>query len=112
LTTEEQQNIDAVVADTDPDNSITVSEAHAAMEYYRFANSANDFLELSTAALVRLYFIKVQNKPAEYERMNIDEKRTWDLSSMKKIRKIPRNKLKGALEEAVRALLSVCGPVN
>ncbi len=82
------------------------------MEYYRFANSANDFLELSTAALVRLYFIKVQNKPAEYERMNIDEKRTWDLSSMKKIRKIPRNKLKGALEEAVRALLSVCGPVN
>ncbi|SRR6266581_913323 len=73
---------------------------------------ANNFLELSTAALTCLYFINVQNKPAEYEQMNIDEKRTWDLSRIKKIQKIPRNKLKGALEEAVHVLLSACGPVN
>ncbi len=111
MATKEQQNIDAIVADTNPDNSIIISEAHTALEYYCFANSANN-LELSTAALACLYFIKVQNKPAEYEQMNIDEKRTWDLSRMKKIQIIPRNKLKRALEEAVHALLSVCGPIN
>ncbi|KAH8980793.1 hypothetical protein EDB92DRAFT_1973941 [Lactarius akahatsu] len=95
MTTEEQQNIDTILAnpDTDPNStSITVSEAHTAMEYYLFANSTDHFLELSSTALAHLYFLKVQNKPAEYNQMNVDEQRTWNLSKMKTIRKYKKRR--------------------
>jgi hypothetical protein len=113
LTNEEQQSIDAVFDNTGPDSTmVAVSEAHTAMEYYHFADSANTFSELSSASLAHLYFVKVQIKPVEYNRMNTDEKRTWDLSRMKTIRRYSKSKLIKALVEAVRALSSVNDPVN
>jgi hypothetical protein len=77
LTTEEQQNIDTVSALTSPDSTaIAVSEAHMAMEYFCFTDSDEDFQELSTAVLTHLYFVKVQVKPAGYDHMDKDEKKT------------------------------------
>ena len=90
---------------------VAVSEAHTAMEYYHFVDSANDFSELSSASLAHLYFVKVQNRPDEYNHMNTDDKRTWNRSKMKTIRRYSKNKLIKALTEAVRAL-SVGDSVN
>ena len=111
MTAEEQQNIDAVFANTGPDSTaIAVSEAHMAMEYYRFADSADAFSELSSAVLAHLYFVKIQNTPAEYDSMNADEKRTWNLSKMNTIRRYSKRKLTEALVKAVRVLSSVGEP--
>jgi hypothetical protein len=113
LTTEEQQNIDTVFAHTGPDSTaIAVSEAHMAMEYYRFADSDEAFSELSTAVLAHLYFVKVQIKPAEYDRMGMDEKKTWNISKMRTIRRYSKPKLIKSVVDAVRALLSVGGHLS
>jgi hypothetical protein len=88
LTVKEQENIDAIFTNTGPDNTaIAVSEAHTAMEYYCFADSPGAFLDLSSAALAHLCFLKVQDKPADYGSMNIDEKNIWQLAKMKTIRR-------------------------
>ena len=105
---EEQQNFDVVLTHTGPNStSISVSEAHSALEYYRFTESTDSFSELSTGALAHLYFLKVQKKLAEYDRMDTDQKMTWSLSRMKTIRKYKKAKLIDSLVEAVRTLLSI-----
>jgi hypothetical protein len=110
---EEQQNIDVVFAHTGHDSTtISVSEAHTAMEYYRFADSADAFSELSTGALSHLYFLRVQNKLVEYDGMDMNERMTWSLPRMRTIQKYGKRKLIKSLVEAVRALPFVCEPVN
>lgn len=79
------------------------------MEYYLFADSAEAISELSNASLAHLYFVKVQHKPAAYDQMDADEKRTWIDSRMKAIRRLRKRELVEALEEAVRVLSSVSG---
>jgi hypothetical protein len=114
LTIEEQENIDAVFANTGPDNTaIAVSEAHTAMEYYLFADSPGAFSDLSSAALAHLYFIKVQDKPAEYGSTNsTHEKNIWTLAKMKTLRRYTKKRLIEALMKAVRALQSLGEPGN
>jgi hypothetical protein len=108
LTSQEQDNIDAALANIGSDESpISVSDAHTAMEYYLFADSAKAISELSNASLAHLYFVKVQRKPVGYDRMDADEKQTWVNSRMKTIRRRTKKELVEALVEAVRALSSV-----
>ena len=72
------------------------------MEFYRFANASDDFLELSSITLAHLYFIKVQVKPAGYNSMDTDGKNGWDQSTMNKIRRKSKRVLIEAIMEAVR----------
>lgn len=72
------------------------------MEFYRFANSSNDFFELSSVSLAHLYFVNVRCKQAQYDRMDADEKKTWNESQMKSIRRLTKAKLIEALVDAVR----------
>lgn len=72
------------------------------MEFYLFADSVDDFSELSALALSHLYFVKVQKKPAGYEGMKSDEQRTWNNARMKTIRRYRKSKLIEALMETVR----------
>jgi hypothetical protein len=106
LTINKQENIDAVFANTGPDNTaIAVSEAHTSMEYYHFADSPGAFSDLSSAALAHLYFLKVQDKPVEYGNTNIDEKNVWRLAKMKTIQRYTKKRLIEALMKVVRVLL-------
>lgn len=73
------------------------------MEFYLSADSAEDFIELSLASLVHLYFVKVQPKPIGYDHMNAEEKQEAISSNMKKFRKFGKKKVIEALMEAVRA---------
>lgn len=103
MTPQEQENIKAALAITGSEESpISVSDAYTAMEFYLSADSDEDFLELSSASLAHLYFVKVQYKPIEYDRMNADDKQTWNKSQMKKIRKLTKKSMIEALVEAVR----------
>ena len=77
------------------------------MEFYRFADSTEAFSELTSASLAYLYFLKVQDKPAGYDSMNEDEKRTWKTSRVKTIRKFTKHKLIVGLLEAVRHTTSI-----
>jgi hypothetical protein len=107
LTAQEQENIEAL-ADISSDNPpISVSDSHTAMEFYRFADSTEAFSELTSASLAYLYFLKVQDKPAGYDSMNEDEKRTWKTSRVKTIRKFTKHKLIAGLLEAVRHTTSI-----
>ncbi|KAH8981441.1 hypothetical protein EDB86DRAFT_3131237, partial [Lactarius hatsudake] len=101
LTKQEQENIENARADRSSldEHPISVSDAHTAMEFYLFADSADDFSELSTLALSHLYFVKVQKKPAGYEGMKSDEQRTWNNAKMKTIRRYRKSKLIEALME-------------
>ncbi|KAI9459243.1 hypothetical protein BJY52DRAFT_1223234 [Lactarius psammicola] len=100
LTTQEKENIENARADGSSDEyPISVSDAHTAMEFYLFADSVTDFSELSGFVLSYLYFVKVQEKPAGYEGMKTNERRTWSNARMKTIRKYTKSKLIGALME-------------
>lgn len=113
MTIEEQENIDAVLSSTGSDHmAIAISEAHTVMEYYRFADSPGAFSDLSSAALAHLYFLKAQEKPAEYDSMGINEKRIWKLAKMKTIRRYSKKRLIEALMKAVRALQFLNEPCN
>jgi hypothetical protein len=101
LTAQEQENIETALA-----SQTSVSDAHNAMVFYLFADSVDAFSELSSAALAHLYFVKVQKKAASYDSMDMDEKRSWIISTTKAIRKYKKSKLIGALAEAVRVRLS------
>jgi len=104
LTAPEQENIEAALAITGSQEfSISVSDAYTAMEFYLSADSAEDFFELSSASLAHLYFVKVRCKPIEYDRMDADEKQTWNKSQMKTIRKLTKKKMIEALVEVVCA---------
>jgi hypothetical protein len=84
------------------DNSATlISDAHIAMEFYQFANSGNDFFELSSSTLAHIYFIKIQVKPTEYEHMDTDRRNKWDKSTMNKIQRKPKKALIEAIMKAV-----------
>lgn len=74
------------------------------MEFYLFADSAEDFFELSSASLAHLYFVKVQCrcKPIGYDHLNADDKQAWNESQMAKIRKFTKKKMIEALVEVVR----------
>jgi hypothetical protein len=110
LTSGEQDNIDTALANIGLDESpISVSDAQTAMEYYLFADSAEAISELSNASLAHLYFVKVQQKPAGYDQVNADEKRTWINSRMKAIRRLTKRELVEALVEAVCAISSILG---
>jgi len=107
LTTQEQQSVDLALVNIGHDTSlITVSDAHTAMEYYYFADTRSAFMELSTVVLSHLYFLKVLKKPEGYNSKDMDEKRTWDLSKLKVIRRSKKNVLIDALVKVVCALLS------
>ena len=82
MTAQEQQNIEAS-SSTSGESPISVSDAHTAMEYYLFADSPDDFYELSSESLAHLYSIKIQGK------------------SLKAIRKLAKKKLIEALMKAV-----------
>jgi hypothetical protein len=58
LTSQEKEDIEN--ASPSDEFSIPVSEAHTAMEFYLFGDSADDFSELSTLSLSHLYFLKAQ----------------------------------------------------
>jgi hypothetical protein len=104
LTSREQENIEAALAVTSSNESpIFISDAYTAMEFYLFAESSEAFHELSSISLAHLYFVNAQCKPVQYDHMGADEKKTWSLSQMKKIRRLPKKKLIDALVEAVRA---------
>ncbi len=81
---------------------IFVSDAYTAMDFYRFADSSDAFFELSSRSLAHLYFVNAQCKPAQYARMDADEKKTWNESQMKKIRRLTKKELIEGLMEAVR----------
>jgi hypothetical protein len=80
---------------------ISVSDAHTAMEYYHFADSAEAFSDLKTISLAHLYFVKVQAKPDGYGHMDAGKKQTWDASRMNTLQKWTKHKLVQALVEAV-----------
>lgn len=108
MTAQEQENIEATLADVSSDNPlISVSDTHTAMEFYRFADSTEDFSELTSASLAHLYFLKVQDKPAGYDSMDEDEKRMWKTSRVKIIRKFTKRKLIAGLMGAVRHTISI-----
>ena len=86
MTTQEQGNIAASSPAASGESHISVSDAHTAMEYYLFADSADIFYELSSESLTHLYSIKVQGKP------------------LKAIRKLGKKKLIEALMKMVRKL--------
>jgi hypothetical protein len=110
LTSQEQDNIDVALANIGSNDSpISVSDAHSAMEYYLFADSAKAISELSNASLAHLYFVKVQPKPTGYDQMDEDKKRTWVNSRIKAIRRLTKRELIEALVEAVRVRLSGLG---
>lgn len=94
------------------ESPISASDAHTAMEYYLFAPSADALSELSTPSLAHLYFVKAQAKPAGYDRMDANEKQSWNRSRMQTIRRKPKTKLIEALVEIVRALPTVSGHYN
>jgi len=114
LTTQEKENIENARTDGSSDEyPISVSDAHTAMEFYLFADSVADFSELSGFSLSHLYFVKVQEKPAGYEGMKTNERRTWNNARMKTIRKYAKRKLIGALMETVRVTeLAASHPTN
>ena len=85
-----------------------ISDADTAMEYYQFANTTDDFLELSSTTLAHLYFIKVLVKPAEYNSMDTIEKNEWDQSMMNKIQKKSKKILIQAITKAVRDSCNIC----
>jgi hypothetical protein len=101
LTPQEQEDIEYARAVSD-ECPIPISDTHTAMEFYLFATSADDFSELSTLSLAHLYLVKVQKKPANYEVMNMDERKSWNNSRMKTLRRYSKKKLIEALMEAVR----------
>jgi hypothetical protein len=103
LTSQERGNIDAALATTGSRESpISVSDAYTAMEFYRFADSSEAFFELSSVSLAHLYLFIVQHKSDQYDHMNADEKKTWNESQMKKIRRRTKKALIDALMGAVR----------
>lgn len=85
------------------EHPISLSDTHTAMEFYLFAASADDFLELSGLALSHLYFVKVQKRPAGYEGMEMDGQRTWKNARMKTIRAYTKSKVIKALMKTVCA---------
>jgi hypothetical protein len=99
LIVEEWENIDTIFANTSPDSTAI------ALEYYHFADSPGTFSDLSSVALYHLYFLKVQDKPANYGSMNQDEKNIWQLAKMKTIQRYTKKRLIEALMKAVHALL-------
>jgi hypothetical protein len=99
LTIQEQEDIDN--ASASDEFSIPVSEAHTAMEFYLFGDSADDFSELSALGLSHLYFVKVQKKPAGYEAMKTNERKKFHSDRMKTIRRYGKSKLIKALMETV-----------
>ena len=94
------------------ESPISASDAHTAMEYYLFAPSADALSELSTPSLAHLYFVKAQAKPAGYDRMDANEKQSWNRSRMQTIQRKPKTKLIEALVEIMRALPTVSGHYN
>lgn len=75
------------------------------MEFYLYADCAQDFFKLSSASLAHLYFVKIRSqcKPTGYDLMDADEKQTWNKSQMKTIRRYKKKTMIDALVEAVRA---------
>lgn len=103
MTSQEQENIKAALAVTGSNEyPITVSDAYTAVEFYHFADSSDAFFELSSVSLAHLFFVNVRCKQVQYNRMDADEKKTWNESQMKKIRKLTKTVLIEALVEAVR----------
>ena len=103
MTSQEQENIKAALAVTSSkDHPITVLDAYTAMEFYHFADSSEAFFELSSVSLAHLFFVNVRCKQDQYDRMDADEKKTWNESQMKKIRRLTKTVLIEALVKAVR----------
>lgn len=72
------------------------------MEFYHFADSSDAFFELSSVSLAHLFFVNVRRKQVQYDDMDANEKKTWNESQMKKIRRLAKTALIKALVEAVR----------
>jgi hypothetical protein len=98
LTSQEEENIKAAHEITES----PISDAYTAMEFYRFADSSDVFFELTSVSLAHLYFVNVQRKQAQWDHMDVAEKKTWNESQMKKVRNLKKGKLVEALVEAVR----------
>jgi len=105
LTTQDQQIMDFILSNIgldDSDSLIPISDVYMDMEYYHYMNSNDTFSDLSMLALAHLHFLKVQNKPARYNQMDMDEKRTWGLSTIKTTQNFTRDRLIKDLTRAVR----------